>query len=148
VRRYRSHGPNGPGVYPQCVPGGNERPHPLAWPTAASPAGQAREDLLSLSKSQYEVLTDAADGLTSQQSAARRHKGKETIKTQRSQVLLKLQARNMAHAVAIAIGRGLIPGHTAMSGNDVRHDVVSEILVLERRGGGVPEKTRCSDDLT
>ncbi len=26
IRRYRTHGPNGPGVYPQCVPTGDAGP--------------------------------------------------------------------------------------------------------------------------
>lgn len=63
---------------------------------------------LSLTKSEVEVLTDASEGLSVQQSAARRHKGRETIKTQRSQVRAKLGARNMTQAVALAITNDLL----------------------------------------
>ncbi len=61
-----------------------------------------------LSESELLVLVDAAEGLSTAESAARRFKGRETIKTQRARVLVKLQARNMTHAVALAIANGLI----------------------------------------
>jgi two-component system response regulator DesR len=64
----------------------------------------------SLTPVEQDVLSDAASGLTVVESAARRAKGIETVKTQRRQVLAKLGARNMAHAVAIGVGDGLIAG--------------------------------------
>lgn len=55
-----------------------------------------------------EILTDAAAGLTMAESAAKRDKGLETVKSQRRHVLIKLDARNMTHAVSIAVRDGLI----------------------------------------
>jgi DNA-binding NarL/FixJ family response regulator len=101
VRRYRTQGSSGPGVYPQCVPSDGDAPHLLEWrdePVAAV----APHDLEVLTASEMDVLTDAANGLTRAESAAKRFKGSETVKTQRRSILLKLGARNMAQAVAMA----------------------------------------------
>jgi DNA-binding NarL/FixJ family response regulator len=100
VRRYRTQGPFGPGVYPQCVPDNTDAPHLLGWldePVAAGPRG----DLKALTAAEMDILTDAANGLTRAESAARRFKGCETVKTQRRSILLKLGARNMAQAVGM-----------------------------------------------
>jgi DNA-binding NarL/FixJ family response regulator len=110
MRRYRSHGPQGPGVSPQCVPGGDERPHLLPWSGARAPDASLPPlvPLPLLTQSELEVLLDAADGLTVRDSARKRHKSGETVKSQRRQVLLKLGARNMTHAVALAAAAGRI----------------------------------------
>jgi DNA-binding NarL/FixJ family response regulator len=114
VRPYRSHGPNGPGVYPQCVPRGHEQPHLLAWAEADSPPLTGRlTGPAALTKSEREVVSDAGDGFTVRESATRRHKSPETVKTQRKRILLKLGARNMAQAVGMAIGGDLIPSRKA-----------------------------------
>ncbi len=105
VRRYRTNGPNGPGVYPQCVPRGGGAPHLLAWVDAAA-LEEPESDARLLSPSEVGVLDDAANGLTVKQSAVSRCKGSETIKSQRRSVLLKLGARNMAQAVAMTTSRG------------------------------------------
>jgi DNA-binding CsgD family transcriptional regulator len=55
-----------------------------------------------------EILADAAAGLTMLESAAKRDKGIETVKSQRRHILTKLHARNMTHAVSIAVRDGLI----------------------------------------
>ena len=101
VRRYRTQGVVGPGVYPQCVPADGDAPHLLAWQDEAV-APVAQRDLEVLTASEMDVLTDAANGLTRDESAAKRCKGPETVKTQRRSILLKLGARNMAQAVAMA----------------------------------------------
>jgi DNA-binding CsgD family transcriptional regulator len=107
VRRYRSHGPNGPGVYPQCVPGGDEQPHLLSWVEAAAslPAHNQRISA-ALTRHEREVLNDACDGLTVRESAKRRGKSSETVKTQRKRIMIKLGARNITQAVAIALADG------------------------------------------
>jgi DNA-binding CsgD family transcriptional regulator len=107
VRRYRSHGPNGPGVYPQCVPGGDEQPHLLSWDEAATslPAHNQRISV-ALTRHEREVLDDAGDGLTVRESAKRRGKSSETVKTQRKRIMIKLGARNITQAVAIALAEG------------------------------------------
>jgi DNA-binding CsgD family transcriptional regulator len=107
VRPYRTLGPNGPGVYPQCVPGGGEQPHLLAWvKVSEAPASSIR--VPKLSATELDILRDAACGLTVAESAATRVKGTETVKSQRRQILLKLGARNMTHAVALAAVERLI----------------------------------------
>ena len=104
VRRYRSHGP---GVYPQCVPGGDEQPHLLSWAeAAAAPPAPNRRVSVALTWHEREVLNDACDGLTVRESAKRRGKSSETVKTQRKRIMIKLGARNITQAVAIAIVDG------------------------------------------
>lgn len=102
MRPYRSHGPNGPGVYPQCVPGDGGLPHLLSWEDARREP-EPPSDLGLLSPSELEVLQDAADGLSTAETAVKRQKGSETVKTQRRAILLKLGARNMAHAVGMML---------------------------------------------
>jgi DNA-binding CsgD family transcriptional regulator len=100
VRRYRTHGPSGPGVYPQCVPTDGDQPHLLAW-TNVQHAPAPRADTSGLSSSERGVLEDAANGMTVIETAASRSKSPETVKTQRRSILLKLGARNMAQAVGM-----------------------------------------------
>jgi DNA-binding CsgD family transcriptional regulator len=100
VRRYRTHGPNGPGVYPQCVPANGEHPHLLAWPGMTKTVVTGSETSV-LSPSEYDVLEDASVGMTVGESAIHRSKSPETVKSQRRSVLLKLGARNMAQAVGM-----------------------------------------------
>ena len=101
VRRYRTQGPAGPGVYPQCVPSNGDAPHLLGW-LDESALRRARDAKLQvLTVTEMEVLTDAANGLTRAESAVKRCKGSETVKTQRRSILLKLGARNMAQAVGM-----------------------------------------------
>jgi DNA-binding CsgD family transcriptional regulator len=100
VRRYRTHGPSGPGVYPQCVPSDGNQPHLLSW-TDIRTAPAPRSDTSGLSISERGVLDDAASGMTVIETAASRSKSPETVKTQRRSILLKLGARNMAQAVGM-----------------------------------------------
>jgi DNA-binding CsgD family transcriptional regulator len=109
VRRYRSHGANGPGVYPQCVPAGGEQPHLLEWPVAGGSSAHALSRP-ELSPTELAVLRDAAAGMTIAESAASHHKSSETVKSQRKAILIKLGARNMTQAVATAM-RDQILGH-------------------------------------
>jgi DNA-binding NarL/FixJ family response regulator len=101
VRRYRTQGNTGPGVYPQCVPSDGGAPHLLEW-QGEPIAPVAQHGLEQLTASEMEILTDAANGLTRTESAAKRCKGPETVKSQRRSIMLKLGARNMAQAVARA----------------------------------------------
>jgi DNA-binding NarL/FixJ family response regulator len=100
VRRYRAHGPAGPGVYPQCVPARGGQPHLLEWPGIAL-SSEPGEDPRDLTSCELAVLSDAAAGLTTLETAHKRVKGVETVKTQRRSILLKLGARNMTHAVGL-----------------------------------------------
>jgi DNA-binding CsgD family transcriptional regulator len=112
VRRYRTIGPDGPGVYPQCVPGHGALAHLLEWPATDSPE-RIFEDPRFLTSCEIDVLSDAAAGLTTFETARKRSKGVETVKTQRRSILLKLGAHNMTHAVGIT--------------NDLRHDAAHPI---------------------
>jgi DNA-binding CsgD family transcriptional regulator len=117
VRRYRTNGPNGPGVYPQCVPADGTPPHLLSWTAEpVKPTGTVLDVRIAdgaattslLSPSELGVLCAAANGLTSIESGRHLRKGVETVKTQRHQILLKLGARNITQAVCIATGSGLL----------------------------------------
>lgn len=117
VRRYRVHGPDGPGVYPQCVPSDGSAPHLLSWAEERRSSHQgiveiaiANELAASsvLSPSELQVLCAAANGLTSIESGRQLSKGVETVKTQRHQILLKLGARNITQAVCIATEQGYL----------------------------------------
>lgn len=117
VRRYRTNGPNGPGVYPQCMPTDGSAPHLLTWDALSSKAEAENvevciaDDVASLtllSPSELGVLCAAANGLTSLESGRRLSKGVETVKTQRHQILLKLGARNITQAVCMATEQGFL----------------------------------------
>jgi DNA-binding NarL/FixJ family response regulator len=82
------------------VPKGAEPPHLLGWALPQDPP--ARAVLPRLSPSERAVLEDAANGLTVLESATSRLKSPETVKSQRRTLMVKLGARNMTHAVAIA----------------------------------------------
>jgi DNA-binding NarL/FixJ family response regulator len=87
-----------------------DEPHLLAWEQAArsAPPPSVTADL---SRSELDVLEDAANGLTTRQSAIERSKSPETVKSQRTSVLAKLGARNMVQAVAITMReRQVTPG--------------------------------------
>lgn len=62
----------------------------------------------NLSRAELQVLQDAAEGLTVDESARKRIKGSQTVKTQRTLILLKLGAKNMPHAVYKATIDGVI----------------------------------------
>jgi DNA-binding NarL/FixJ family response regulator len=66
-----------------------------------------------LSRSELDVLEDAANGLTTRQSASNRSKSAETVKSQRTSVLAKLGARNMVQAVGMTARERQIPSETA-----------------------------------
>ena len=80
-------------IPPAAPRGGEQRPHDD--PHRLLTAG--------LSRSELDVLEDAANGLTTRQSAISRCKSAETVKSQRTSVLAKLGARNMVQAVAITV---------------------------------------------
>lgn len=107
VRRYRTQGLTGPGVYPQCVPAAGEPAHLLLWPDTRT-YGQKTAAAPTLSQVELEILQDAANGFTCQESAMMRGKSTETVKSQRKSVMSKLGARNMTQAVGNGSGIGLI----------------------------------------
>jgi DNA-binding NarL/FixJ family response regulator len=69
------------------------------YPTnvARAPAPDRRR----LSACEVDVLRDAAAGLTGEETARHLYKALQTVRTQRRSILLKLGARNMAHAISI-----------------------------------------------
>jgi DNA-binding CsgD family transcriptional regulator len=120
VRPYRTNGPRGRGIYTQCVPANGDTPHLLEVQdprlgrmhlAEVKPRGEAHivEGTPSvLTRSELEVLCAAANGLTSSETATSLLKGEATVKTQRRQILIKLGARNIAHAVCIATEDGIV----------------------------------------
>jgi DNA-binding CsgD family transcriptional regulator len=76
---------------------------------AASPyKNQHGERTLRLSPGEQKTLHLCADGFTREEIAAKLHVGPETVKSQSNQIRAKLGARNITHAVAIAIREGVI----------------------------------------
>jgi DNA-binding NarL/FixJ family response regulator len=90
----------------EVLPHGDE-PHLLRWEMEA---GRSHDLTAGLSRSELDVLEDAANGLTTKQSAVKRSKSTETVKSQRTSVLAKLGARNMVQAVAMTIGERALDG--------------------------------------
>jgi DNA-binding CsgD family transcriptional regulator len=82
--------------------GPRDEPHLRSW---EADRRFARPHVLTadLSRSELDVLEDAANGMTTLQSAFSRSKSPETVKSQRTSVLAKLGARNMVQAVAITV---------------------------------------------
>jgi two-component system nitrate/nitrite response regulator NarL len=61
-----------------------------------------------LTDREIEMLYGMALGDTAQQHGEKMHLGKETIRSHRKNAIAKLGARNSAHAVALAIGKGIL----------------------------------------
>jgi two-component system NarL family response regulator len=61
-----------------------------------------------LSERELEVLLAAAKGETMEETAARLWLSLETIKSHRRNVIAKLGARNLSHAIALAVRSGLM----------------------------------------
>jgi DNA-binding CsgD family transcriptional regulator len=116
VRRCRTHGARGRGIYPECVPADGTPPHVLSWEDATRTAPSVEievrlaEDMraTALTPSELVVLCEAANGYTAAETARRLAKGTQTVKTQRCRVLLKLHAANTAQAVCIATEQGIL----------------------------------------
>jgi DNA-binding CsgD family transcriptional regulator len=74
------------------------------------PAARQLTSALSadLTSTECQILCHAAEGLTAVESARQLGKSHETVKTQRSQILLKLGARNLANAVSIGVMTGIV----------------------------------------
>jgi DNA-binding CsgD family transcriptional regulator len=103
----RTRGSQGLGVYLQCTPQNGDAAHLVSTP--AYPRVVSRPPAHTIvTEVEREILTDAAAGLTMFESATKRQKGIETVKSQRRHILTKLDARNMTHAVSIAVRDGLI----------------------------------------
>ena len=62
---------------------------------------------MALTYREREVISLAADGLTRQEIADHLVVADSTVKTQLESIVCKLQARNTAHAAAIAVRGGL-----------------------------------------
>jgi DNA-binding CsgD family transcriptional regulator len=121
IRPYRTSGPHGRGVYSQCIPATGEAPHLLDIqdPRLGRIQHGGPERLRGevhvvagvpspLTRSELQVLCAAANGLTAIETAHSLFKGEATVKTQRRQILIKLGARNIAHAVCIATEDGVV----------------------------------------
>lgn len=70
--------------------------------------GEVRQRRGPLTPHEFHALRAAAEGKTAEESARERHIGTETIKTHRKNVLRKLDARNMAQAVARGYDAGIL----------------------------------------
>jgi DNA-binding CsgD family transcriptional regulator len=122
VREFRADGPAGVGTYRFCVPfdgrmhllglAADSTERPPLQDQIRQAAVRAAEHLegpcAQLSVAELEALQAAAHGLTVQESADVLDKSPETVKSQRNTALLKLHARNIAHAVCLATAEGVI----------------------------------------
>lgn len=70
--------------------------------------GFASRSTLDLTPAEERAIKLAAEGLTVAEAARTAHVGFETMKRQRTLAARKLGARNLPHAVAVALRRGLI----------------------------------------
>jgi DNA-binding NarL/FixJ family response regulator len=77
-----------------------------------SNANVARTPGRALTEIEMDVLVGAALGETAAETAKRRERSEETVKTERRVVLAKLGARNMANAIALAFDHGLLRPRT------------------------------------
>jgi len=75
---------------------------------------------LPLTEREFEVLDGAARGETAKETAARTYLSKETVMSYRKTVVAKLAARNLAHAVALAIGHGYVNIEDVLSEHEGR----------------------------
>jgi DNA-binding CsgD family transcriptional regulator len=116
VRRCRTNGPRGRGIYPECVPADGSARHALTWENAANAVSSVVTEVrlapqlgaTRLTPNELIVLCEAANGYTAAETAKRLGKGTPTVKTQRGQILLKLRAANTAQAVCIATEQGIL----------------------------------------
>ncbi|MDX6263531.1 MAG: hypothetical protein QOH84_5219 [Kribbellaceae bacterium] len=76
-------------------------------PTDDSPVLRAAQELVT--PSEHEVLRLVADGHTDREIATRLHRSERVVKFHVSNLLAKLQARNRAHVVKLALRTGLLP---------------------------------------
>lgn len=116
VRRCRTLGAHGHGIYPRCLPRDGAPAHVLSWEDATSTVPFVESEVrlahdlsaTSLTPSELAVLCEAANGYTAAETARRLGKGTQTVKTQRCRILLKLRAVNCAQAVCIATEQGIL----------------------------------------
>ena len=71
-------------------------------------ADAAKIEELGLSKREYEVLTEIANGLSNKQIADRLFVSESTVKTHVSNVLLKLDAKRRTQAIRVAKQMGIL----------------------------------------
>jgi DNA-binding NarL/FixJ family response regulator len=81
-----------------------------------------------LTPSELDVLCAAANGLTSSETAVSLVKGEATVKTQRRQILIKLGARNIAHAVCIATEDGLVRCADSREAAEATHELFAAAI--------------------
>jgi DNA-binding NarL/FixJ family response regulator len=86
-------------------PQNGDRPH---LPSSNGPQWRARAHAVEVTAADCDLLVDAASGLTIVESASKRGASIDAVKAQRRTLMLKLDARNMTHAIAVALSEGLI----------------------------------------
>jgi DNA-binding CsgD family transcriptional regulator len=125
LRRRRTRGARGLGVYPVCVPADGSPRHVLAWDDAYDTARDTEvrvspdaRGATTLSPCELSVLCAAANGLTAAETARQLAKSPQTVKSQRRSVLSKLGARNATQAVCIATEQRLLFVHRGHGGRE------------------------------
>jgi DNA-binding CsgD family transcriptional regulator len=132
--------------------GPDERDAPSLGERIREAAAQALKGLegpfLQLSVAELEALQAAAHGLTVAESAGVLDKSPETVKSQRNAVLLKLHARNIAHAVCLATAAGAVDAEQVQPPerrSDPRVLPARELAVVAHAAGVPPRVGRLLD---
>jgi PAS domain S-box-containing protein len=95
------------------------------------------EDAVPLSRRQLEIVALLADGLTTREIAERLVLSVQTVNQHVKNIEARLQARNRAHAVSIAHGRGLLRPSAAAPAPDQRGDAALVGEAVDRAGFAV-----------
>jgi DNA-binding CsgD family transcriptional regulator len=67
-----------------------------------------------LTRAEEEILFGLADGMTLKEIAKERFRSYDTVKTQMKRLLMKLNAKTPAHAVALAYHHGIFTPQTGL----------------------------------
>ena len=107
IRRRLGRDSQRPTVELLCSPQNGDRPHLLSS-TEPQRRTRARPVVSDVTAADCDLLVDAATGLTIVESASKRGASVDSVKAQRRTLMVKLDARNMTHAIAVAMSQGLI----------------------------------------
>lgn len=75
----------------------------------------------SLTEREVEVLALAASGVSARRTGEKLHLSDETVKGYRKRIVAKLQALNIAHAVALGCAIGLVNCEAVLEEWDASH---------------------------
>jgi DNA-binding CsgD family transcriptional regulator len=107
IQRQFIRGSQRSGVELRCSPLNGDQPHLLSS-TESRKGAHLPAMLGEVTQTDCRLLADAAAGLTIAESATKRGMTIDLVKSRRRLLMVKLDTRNMTHAIAVAIYEGLI----------------------------------------